>query len=226
MQICDFNLFQINMSKGENRPTVVKPDLKEYEHLTEKERMNAGYPYFPFDEQLANERTLARKLISKFNSLEVDDESGKQAILDELLNPACKGKKISIETPFRVDYGYNLTLGNNFQGNFDCVMLDCAPITIGDDCLMAPGVHIYAATHPINPKYRKLGKDYYELAFPVKIGNNVWIGGKAIICPGVTIGDNVVVGAGAVVTKDVPSNVVVAGNPAKIIRTMDFDECK
>lgn len=209
-----------------NRPTVVKPDLKEYEHLTEKERMNAGYPYAPGDEQLNNERTRARKLIKKYNALEVDDSKGRQEILDELLNPACLGKKLYIEAPFRVDYGYNLTFGNNLQVNFDCVFLDCAPITIGENCLMAPGVHIYAATHPLNPKYRKDDNEYYELAFPVKIGDNVWIGGKAIICPGVTIGDNVVVGAGAVVTKDVPSNVVVAGNPAKIIRNMDFEESK
>lgn len=214
------------MSKDPNHPTLVKQDLKEYEHLTEKERMNAGYPYIPFDEVLTTERLKARKLTKKYNALEVDDDKGRQTILDELLNPICRGKKLFIESPFRVDYGYNLFFGNNLQANFDCVFLDCAPITIGDNCLMAPGVHIYAATHPLNPKYRKDDDEYYELAFPVKIGDNCWIGGKAVICPGVTIGDNVTIGAGAVVTKDVPSNVVVAGNPAKTIRQLNFDESK
>lgn len=203
------------------KATLVKPDINEYKHLSEKERMISGYPYVPGDKQLCDERTKARKLTNKYNALEVDDEKARQKILDELLNSACCGKKLFIESPFRVDYGYNLTFGNNLQVNFDCVFLDCAPITIGDNCLMAPGVHIYAATHPLSAKYRQDNDEYYELAFPVKIGNNVWIGGKAIICPGVTIGDNVVIGAGAVVVKDVPSNVVVAGNPAKVIRIMN-----
>lgn len=211
------------MSKPVKCPASPKPDIKLYEHLTEKERMIAGFPYNPADQVLLDERTFARKLIKKYNALEVDDEKSRQDVLDELLNPACRGKKLFLEAPFRVDYGYNLTFGNNLQVNFDCVFLDCAPITIGDNCLMAPGVHIYAATHPVDAKYRQDNEEYYELAFPVKIGNNVWIGGKAVICPGVTIGDNVVIGAGAVVVKDVPSNVVVAGNPARIIRDMNTE---
>lgn len=211
------------MSKPKNRPPSPKPDIKLYEHLTEKERMIAGFPYVPSDKQLVDERTKARKLIKKYNVLEVEDEKGRQEILDELLNPACRGKKLFIEAPFRVDYGYNLTFGNNLQANFNCVFLDCAPITIGENCLLAPGVQIYAATHPIDAKHRMDNDDYYELAFPIKIGDNVWIGGGAIICPGVTIGNNVTVGAGAVVTKDVPSNVVVAGNPARIIRDMNTE---
>lgn len=196
-----------------------KPDIKLYEHLTEKERMIAGFPYHPGDKQLCDDRAKARKLTKKFNELEPEDDKDRQEIVDQLFNPACRGKKFIIEAPLRVDYGYNLTFGNNFQCNFDCVFLDCAPITIGDNCLMAPSVHIYGATHPIDPKYRQDNDEYYELAFPVKIGNNVWIGGKAVICPGVTIGDNCVIGAGSVVVKDVPANSVVAGNPAKIIRS-------
>jgi maltose O-acetyltransferase len=119
-------------------------------------------------------------------------------------------------------------VGDHFYCNFDCLILDSAPVTIGDNCLMAPGVHIYTATHPLNPESRQNflqtnppDPNYFELAKPVTIGNQVWIGGRAIICPGVTIGDNVVVGAGSVVTKDVPSNVVVGGNPAMIIRYLD-----
>lgn len=208
------------MSKPVNRPPSPKPDIKLYENLSEKERMIAGYPYKPGDKQLCDERLKARKLVKKYNETEVEDRKGRRDLLDELLSPVCRGRKIVILPTLRVDYGYNLILGNNFEANFDCVFLDCAPIVIGDNCLLAPGVHIYAATHPVDAKYRQDNDEYYELAFPVKIGNNVWIGGKAIICPGVTIGDNVVVAAGAVVVKDVPSNVVVGGNPAKIIRDL------
>lgn len=200
------------------RPLPPKPDIKLYEHLNEKERMIAGFPYNPFDETLLKERSAARKLIQTYNASDAENEDERRKILDNLLNPACRGKKLFIEPPFRVDYGYNITAGNNLQANFGCVMLDCAPITIGENCLIAPGVHLYAATHPIDPKYRQDNEDYYELAYPIKIGDNCWIGGQAVICPGVTIGNNVTVGAGSIVTKDVPDNVVVAGNPAKIIR--------
>lgn len=206
------------MSKDLKRPLPPEPDIKLYEHLSEKERMLAGFPYRAFGKVLSDERTKARALVQEFNELRVQDEKRRQEIMDELFNPACRGKKLFIDAPLRVDYGYNLTFGNNLYANFDCVFLDCAPITIGDNCLMGPGVHIYAATHSVDPKHRKDDDEYYELAFSVKIGDNVWIGGKSVICPGVTIGDNCVVGAGSVVTKDVPANTVVAGNPAKVIR--------
>lgn len=126
------------MASGTKRPLPPKPDIKLYEHLTEKERMNAGYPYRPGDPQLCADRAKARKLVKKFNELDPDDEKCRQEIMDELFNPACRGKKLFLESPMRVDYGYNLTFGNNLQVNFDCVFLDCAPITIGDNCLMAP----------------------------------------------------------------------------------------
>lgn len=201
-------------------------DRKLYEHLTHKERMIAGFPYDPLDDELLKERIAARKLTRQFNQIDDEDTDGRRAIIDKLFNPNSKYQKIIIEPPFQVDYGYNITVGNNLQVNFGCVILDCAPINIGDNCLVAPGVQIYAATHPLNAKYRQDNEDYYELAYPVTIGNNVWIGGHAIICPGVTIGDNCVIGAGAVVTKNVPSNVVVAGNPAKIIRDMNDEHEK
>lgn len=198
-------------------------DPSEYAHLTQKERMNAGYPYIPWDDELTRDRARARKLIREFNATDEEDVAGQRAALEKLFNPECRGRKFIIEKTLHVDYGYNITHGENLQMNFDCVILDCAPVTIGDNVLFAPGVHIYAATHPLNARHRKDNDDYYELAFPVKIGNNVWIGGKAVICPGVVVGDNSVIGAGSVVVKDVPPNTVVAGNPAKVIRHIDDD---
>lgn len=182
------------MSSNNKMPA--KPDPKEYEHLNQKERMLAGYPYRPGYSVLREERSAARKLTSQFNNSDAQDKEGRRNILKQLLNPSCRDNKIFIEPPFRCDYGYNITIGNNVEMNFDCVFLDCASITIGKNCLIAPGVHIYAATHPIDAKHRQDNDDYYELAFPITIGDNVWIGGKAIICPGVTIGDNSVIGAG------------------------------
>lgn len=203
------------------RPLPTPPNPSEYEHLTAKERMMAGYPYRPGDAELCKDRAAARRLTIKFNTSEVEDEDTRQSVLKELFHPSCKDKKMFVEPPFRVDYGYNISVGNNLQANFNCVILDCAPIKIGNNCLIAPNVHIYAATHPIDPKHRQDNDDYYELAMPVTIGNEVWIGGQSTIMPGVTIGDNVVIGAGTVVNKDVPSNVVVAGNPARIVRYLE-----
>lgn len=120
---------------------------------------------------------------------------------------------------FHCDYGYNIHVGENFYANFNCVMLDVCPIRIGDNCMLAPGVHIYTATHPINPVERNSGKEFGKA---VTIGDNVWIGGGAIINPGVTIGDNAVIASGSVVTKDVPANVVYGGNPAKFIKSVEL----
>lgn len=205
------------------KPFPTMPDPATYSHLTEKERMLAGYLYRPTDSVLVKERGAARKLIYQFNNQEPEDDPApiRREILRKLFNPDCSEKKLFVESPFRVDYGYNISAGDNLVVNFNCVFLDCAKITIGNDCMIAPGVQIYTATHPVDPKYRRFSDEYRELAFPVKIGDNVWIGGQAVIGPGVTIGDNSVVGAGSVVVKDVPANVVVAGNPAKIIRYME-----
>jgi len=118
-------------------------------------------------------------------------------------------------------------VGDNFYADFGCLVLDSAIIEFGDNCILGPNVHIYSAFHPLHPEGR-MGlfknpqpEEYYELAKPIKVGSNCWIGGNVILCPGITVGDNVVIGAGAVVTKDVPSNVVVGGNPAKIVRFLD-----
>lgn len=180
----------------------------------EKQKMIAGEMYRPADETLRRDSLRARQLTHRYNHTSPDEKHERQAILNELLgraNSAC------IEPSFRCDYGYNIYLGKEFYANFDCVMLDVCPIHIGDNCMLAPGVHIYTATHPLDATERNSGR---ELGKPVTIGNNVWIGGRAVINPGVTIGDNVVVASGAVVTKDVPANVVVGGNPARVIKTL------
>ncbi|CAL8096037.1 unnamed protein product [Orchesella dallaii] len=197
-----------------------KPDISLYQHLNEKERMLNSFPYNPFDEELTRIRRKARVLQRKFNDSGEDDVEGRREILREMLHPDCRGNKIYIEPDLRVDYGENIIIGDNFQANFNCVILDCARIEIGDNCLFAPNVQLYAATHHVDALSRQANDDYYELAYPIKIGDNCWIGGMSVVLPGVTIGNNVVVGAGSVVTKDVPDDCVVAGNPAKVIRRM------
>ena len=118
-----------------------------------------------------------------------------------------------------VDYGFNIHIGENFYANFNCTLLDICPITIGKNCMLAPNVQLYTATHPLDPDERNTSIEYGK---PITFGDNVWVGGGAIIIPGVTLGDNVVVGAGAVVTKSFPDNVVLGGNPAKIIKLLDL----
>ncbi|KQU63211.1 maltose acetyltransferase domain-containing protein [Rossellomorea marisflavi] len=180
---------------------------------TEKEKMLAGENYNPADPELVAGRTHAREQIHAFNHSPVADLDKRTSIIRELFGET--GDQFFIEPSFRCDYGSNIYVGENFYANFDCVLLDVCDIRIGDNCFIAPGVHIYTATHPIDPHERNSG---IESGKPVTIGDNVWIGGRAIINPGVTIGDNVVIGSGAVVTKDIPDNVVVGGNPAKVIK--------
>ncbi|MCA1921673.1 DapH/DapD/GlmU-related protein, partial [Buttiauxella noackiae] len=141
-----------------------------------------------------------------------DEKAIRSELLEQLLGQSLDAY---IEPSFRCDYGYNIFLGKNFYANFDCVILDVCPVHIGENCMLAPGVHIYTATHPLDAVTRNSGVEFGK---PVTIGNNVWIGGRAVINPGVTIGDNVVIGAGSVVTKDIPANSVVAGNPARLIK--------
>ncbi|HLP88751.1 MAG TPA: sugar O-acetyltransferase [Nostocaceae cyanobacterium] len=181
---------------------------------TEKEKMLAGELYFAEDIELVNARKRARQLATTYNNTTEEQEPERQKILSELFGKI--GEKITIIPPFHCDYGSNIIVGNNLFMNFGCVILDCNIVQIGDNVLFAPYVQIYTAYHPTNPEIRLTGK---ELAAPITIGNNVWIGGGVIICPGVTIGDNSTIGAGSVVTKNIPPNVVAAGNPARIIRS-------
>jgi maltose O-acetyltransferase len=182
----------------------------------EKEKMLNGEMYNPADTELVKGRENARRLTRLFNQTLETEVEKRTELLKELFGTT--GDNIYIEPTLRCDYGYNLHVGENFYANFDCVFLDVCEIRIGDNCFIAPGVHIYTATHPINPYERISGKEYGK---PVTIGDNVWIGGRAVINPGVTIGNNVVIASGAVVTKGVPDNVVVGGNSAKIIKEID-----
>jgi len=180
---------------------------------TEKEKMLAGEMYDPADLVLLKDREEARRKVRIYNqTLETEGEK-RTKLLKELLGST--GENVYMEPNIRFDYGYNTFVGENFFANFDCTILDVCEVQFGNNCMLAPGVQIYTATHPINPTERNSGKEY---AKPITFGNNVWIGGSAIINPGVTVGDNVVIASGAVVTKDVPDNVVVGGNPAKVIK--------
>ncbi len=175
--------------------------------------MLSGQLYNAGDKELINDRQKARAMVRIYNqSLETERKKRKELLKDLF---GSTGENIYIEPNFRCDYGYNIHVGENFYANFECVILDVCEVRIGDNCMLAPGVHIYTATHPLDPVERNSGLEFGK---PVVIGNNVWIGGKAIINPGVKIGDNAVIASGAVVVKDVPSDVLVGGNPARVIK--------
>jgi maltose O-acetyltransferase len=177
--------------------------------------MLAGKAYNASDPELVAERDRARKLFRAYNATTVDEREQRAAILDELLGRL--GDGVWIEPPFFCDYGTNIELGNGVFLNFNCVVLDCARVEIGAGTLFGPAVQIYAATHSTDPAHRRTGLEY---AAPVTVGANAWIGGAAILCPGVTIGDDTTIGAGSVVVKDVPAGVVAAGNPCRVIREL------
>ncbi|HFD1639682.1 TPA: chorismate mutase [Enterococcus faecium] len=184
------------------------------EFKTEKEKMIAGELYFANDPKLVSDRMFARsqsQIINQAESAELRSQ-----LLKETFGRT--GKKIYMEPVINFDYGYNIFVGENFYANFNCTFLDVSTIEIGDNCMFAPNVQLYTATHPLHPVKRNSGLEY---AKPIKIGDNVWLGGGVIVTPGVTLGNNVVVGAGSVVTKSFPDNVVIAGNPARIIKTVE-----
>ncbi|TDL30455.1 acetyltransferase [Jeotgalibacillus sp. S-D1] len=185
---------------------------------TEKDKMIAGKMYEAWHPELVADRVRAKKLTGEFNQLSATEEQRKK-LIQKLFGTA--GENIYIEPSFRCDYGYNIHVGKNFYANFDCLILDGCKVEIGDNCMLAPGVHIYTATHPLDPDERNSGKEFGK---PITIGNNVWIGGRAVINPGIVIGDNAVIASGAVVTKDVPANTVVGGNPARFIKTIQKKE--
>ncbi len=181
--------------------------------MNQKERMLAGLPYKAWLDGLEEEREQCKQKIYEFNMLPPSGRDRIPALLKDLFGKT--GEELWIEPPFHCDYGWNIEVGENFFANYNLTILDVGKVTIGKNAQIAPNVSIYTAGHPLHPDSRNSG---YEYGIPVTIGDNVWIGGGAIILPGVTIGDNVVIGAGSVVGKDIPDNMLAAGNPCRIIR--------
>jgi maltose O-acetyltransferase len=186
---------------------------------TEKEKMLTGKAYKAFDQQLVEERQHAKEVLFDFNNLRPSAIEERHVMVRQLLGQT--GEQLYIEPPFRCDYGYNISLGNYFYSNYNFIVLDCAAVTIGDHAFIGPNVSLFAAGHPI---HKELRDQEYEYAFPITIGNSVWIGGNVVVNAGITIGDNVVIGSGSVVTKDIPSNVFAAGNPCKVIRQLTDED--
>lgn len=174
--------------------------------------MLAGELYDPGAEELVAARNRARSLCQALAATRPDNNAERRRILAELLSTG--GDSASIQPPFHCDYGFNIELGESVYFNVNCVVLDVCRVQIGDFSLLGPAVQIYAATHPLNPTLRRSK----ELGKPVTIGSDVWVGGGAVILPGVSIGNRSVIGAGSVVTRDIPSGVVAAGNPCRVFR--------
>ena len=180
---------------------------------TEREKMLAGELYRAADPELVAMRLRARQLTFDFNHSRPEEGERRYDLLTQLFGTI--GPNSEIEPSFQCDYGCNIHAGDGLYMNFGCVILDVCEVHIGTQVLFAPGVHIYTATHPLDPELRSSGQEFGK---PVRIGNRVWLGGGCIVLPGVMIGDDAVIAAGAVVTKDVPAGMVVGGNPARVIR--------
>jgi maltose O-acetyltransferase len=183
---------------------------------TETERMLAGEPYDPSDPELVADRARASGLVRRYNATSEAEADRRDALLRELFGSV--GTDATVEPSVRCDYGYNVFVGDDFFANYGCVFLDTNRVAFGDRCMLGPGVHVYTPTHPIDPDERATGR---ERGRPVTVGDDVWIGGRAVLNPGVTVGNEAVVASGAVVTDDVPDRVVVGGNPARVIREIE-----
>jgi len=179
---------------------------------SEKEKMLAGELYDPLDPELAAARDRARDLCQDLNATREADRDARRRILTALF--AAGGASVWMQPPFFCDYGSNIHLGERVFFNFNCVVLDVCRVTIGDFTLFGPAVQIYTATHPMNAVLRRS----QEFSKPITIGSDVWVGGGAVICPGVTVGSRAVIGAGSVVTRDIPDGVFAAGNPCRVVR--------
>jgi maltose O-acetyltransferase len=191
----------------------LRPDVGDTR--TMRERMLAGELYIG-DAELAEASTRAMDLAAAYNATTVGQGIRRRELLEELLGAV--GEGTAIRPPLYVDYGSHIRIGARCFANIGLVALDVAPITIGDDVQIGPNVQLLTPTHPVEPGPRR---DKWEAAEPITIGDNVWLGGGAIVLPGVTIGDNTVVGAGSVVTRNLPANAVAVGNPARVVRTLD-----
>jgi len=178
-----------------------------------KRRMLSGDLYRADDPELVADYSRAQALLELYNRTRHDEAGERTRLLGELLGAV--GDGVAVKPTFRCDYGAPITIGAGTSINYECVMLDVAPIAIGSSCRFGPGVQLLSATHPIDPELRRAG---WERGEPISIGDNAWLGGGAIVCPGVTIGENTVVGAGSVVTRDLPAGVVAFGSPARVQR--------
>jgi maltose O-acetyltransferase len=181
-----------------------------------KERMLRGELYLADDPELAADSARAQELLERYNATRHAEQHQRDRLLRELLGDV--GEGVVVKPPFRCDYGVHITIGAGTFVNYGCVMLDVVPIRIGAACQIATNVQLLAAAHPLDPGSRRKG---WEYGAPITIGDNAWLGGGAIVCPGVSIGDDTVVGAGAVVTRDLPAGVVAVGNPARVLRELD-----
>ena len=180
---------------------------------SEKEKMIAGELYDAYDSQLVSDRDVCKDLCFEYNQLPPSQKEKRMAIIQKMFKRT--GKSFLVEQPFYCDYGYNIEVGENFYANMNCIILDGAKVSFGDNVLIAPGCGFYTVEHPLDVERRNKG---LENAYPITIGNNVWIGAQSIILSGVTIGDNCVIGAGSVVTHDIPANVVAVGNPCRVLK--------
>lgn len=183
--------------------------------MTEREKQQSGLWYSTSDRELTELVRHSQALCSKYNSLHPSALEEREALIRELI--PCIGVNFLIEQPFRCDYGINLHIGDNFYSNYNLTILDCASVTIGDNCFIGPNTGIYTPNHPTDPEMRN---KLLEKALPITIGNNVWIGGNVAINPGVKIGSNCTIGSGSVVTRDIPDNSVAVGSPARVIKTV------
>jgi maltose O-acetyltransferase len=188
------------------------------EHRSEWQKMVAGELYRAQDPELVALRANARRILRLYNA-SVESGGEREALLEELLGARAEG--LWIEPPFYCDYGRNIAVGRNVYFNFGCIILDVAPVTIGDDVMFGPAVQIYTATHPLGAAERRSGLEYGR---PIRIGSDVWVGGATVINPGVTIGAATVIGSGSVVTRDLPEGVFAAGNPCRVIREIGPEE--
>jgi maltose O-acetyltransferase len=185
-----------------------------------RERMLRGELYRAEDEELEAAMMRAQALVERYNATPQSRPDERDRLLRELLGEV--GERVVVRSPFHCDYGGHIAIGAGTFVNYDCVFLDVVPITIGEACQIAPKVQLLTADHPVDPQPRR---DGWESGRPIVLGDNVWLGGGAIVCPGVTIGESTVVGAGAVVTRDLPAGVVAAGVPARVLREIGEGDC-
>lgn len=188
--------------------------------MNEKEKSQLGFLYDAnYDTELLKERNACADLCYEYNALRPSQIKERDSLIRKIFGKC--DKDLCVQQPFHCDYGYHIEVGNNFFLNYNAVLLDCAKITFGHDVFVAPNCAFYTAGHPLDVEQRNQGLEY---AYPIHVGNNVWIGGNVVVLPGVTIGDNSIIAAGSVVTKNIPDGVIAAGNPCKVMRKITEED--